>query len=224
MLTADQIRDELIRQLDERKLTGRAVASTLCIAPARVTEMKNRGRKVQQAEMGPLAEYLKMVEPDPTRRDPVESVAQIPNLGRVAQGVWLEESEADGTTVAYDRMRGDPPPTDLFAVTPVGTSMNLRFMPGTHLICRRVPFGIGGFRAGDYVIVKRHAHELHEMTCKRVEIDDEGVYWLYSESSDPKFAEPWRAGKPDEAHHDDMEISAVGKVIRAVQDFEGGLH
>lgn len=220
MLTHDEIRAELIRQIDAGKLKQAQVARHLSIAPARIAEVRKGDRRIQPDEMPKLAELLGMAEPDPTKQNPVDSISHIPNLGRVAQGVWMEQSDSDDEFVTYDRMRGDSPPIDLFAVTPEGTSMNLRFMPGTHLICRRIPFGNGGFKAGDYVIVRRTAHELHELTCKRLEIDGDGVYWLHSESSDEKFAEPWEIGKPNEDHHDDTEIEVIGKVVRAVQVFE----
>lgn len=222
MLTAHDIREELIRQLEAGKFTGAKVAALLSIAPARVTEMKNRRREVQQREMVPLATFLGMVDQHEAG-SPIESVYQIPNYGKVAQGVWLEESEMDPdghSTVAYDRMRGDPPPTDLFAVTPKGTSMNLAFMPNTQLICRKIPFGSGEYRPGDYVIAQRKAHDLVEMTVKRLEVNDDGTHWLHSESTDEKYREPWPIGAPDENHHDDREIRILAKVIRAVQDFE----
>ena len=154
---------------------------------------------------------------------PIAGVKEIPNLGKVAQGVWLEQSEIDPDlqdTVSYDQRPGDPAPTDLFAVTPEGNSMNLRFLPGTQLICRKVPFGTGIYKSGDYVIAQRNAHELVELTVKRVEIDDDGIYWLHSESTDDRFKEPWRVGCADDNHHDDREVSILAKVIRAVQDFE----
>jgi SOS-response transcriptional repressor LexA len=222
MLTHDEIKAELIRQIDAGEVKQTAVARHLNIAPARIAEVRKGTRRIQPDEMPRLAEFLGMIEPDRSHFAPVESIAHIPNLGRVAQGVWLEQAEGDGGTVTYDRLKQDLPPTDLFAVTPEGTSMNLRFPPGTQLICRLVPFGIGNFKPGDYVIVRRTAHELHELTCKRLEVDENGTYWLHSESSDPKFAEPWEIGKPDDEHHNDMAIEVLGKVIRAVQDFDRG--
>ena len=189
MLTANDIREELIRQLKAKEVTGAQVARALCIAPARVTEMKNRDRQVQQSEMRPLAELLGMVEREANSGN-VYATTEIPDWGRVAQGVWLEQSEWDDQrpSVPYDQMAGDPPPVGLFAVTPEGTSMNAKW---------------------------------REITVKRLEIDDEGVFWLHSESDDDKYQEPWRIGKPDENHHDDIEIRVLGKVIRAVMDYEG---
>lgn len=49
MLTADQIREELSHQLDAGTLSAAAVARHLKIMPPRVTEMRKRARKVQQA-------------------------------------------------------------------------------------------------------------------------------------------------------------------------------
>lgn len=63
MLTADEIREELIRQLDAKKVRGVDVARLLSIDPPRVNEMKKRTREVQQREMNPLAEYLGMIGP-----------------------------------------------------------------------------------------------------------------------------------------------------------------
>lgn len=227
MLTHEEIREELIRQIDADIVKQIAVARKLNIAPARVAEMRKRIRRVQQDELVPLAELLGMIEQTGlTNATPVESEEQIPYLGRVAQGQWLEQSlvasdPEDQRYVAYDRMKGDPGTKDLFAVTPEGTSMNLAFPdPRTQLICRRIVFGTGNLESGDYVIAERTAHDLRELTCKRVEIDDDGVFWLHSESDDPRFQDPWRIGCPDDQHHIDMEITVVAKVIRAVRDFE----
>ena len=62
VLTADDIREELIRKLDAKEVSGVAVASVLGIAPARVTEMRKRTRQVQQREMQPLAVLLGMTD------------------------------------------------------------------------------------------------------------------------------------------------------------------
>lgn len=154
---------------------------------------------------------------------PIARTALIENLGKVAQGVWLEQSFYDPDErqfVSYDMRAGDPGPADLFAVTPEGQSMNRRFSPGMQLICRRIPFGDGVFKSGDYVVVERCAHDLRELTCKRVEIDDDGNFWLHSESDQPQFQEPWLLGRPDDEAHIDTEIHVIGKVIRGVVDYE----
>lgn len=226
MLTHDQIRDELLRQLEAKKITGAEVARKLGIAPARVTEIKKDERRIQQDEMPILAEMLGLSDTSAPPVQPIVSLNEVPFLGGVAQGTWLEQSmivedQSERKTIAYDRMAGDPSAEDLFAVKPKGTSMNLAFPdPRTILICRRIPFANGDFKPGDYVIAERTAHDLMEYTCKRVEMDDDGFYWLHSESDDPRWQEPWRIGKPDEDFHSDQQVSVIGKVVRIVIDFE----
>lgn len=219
MLTPEEIRAELIRQIEAGEVGQAAVARHLGIAPARIAEIRNGKRRIQPNELAPLAEFLKMAQPDPLRGAELGEPDMIPHLGKVAQGVWLEQTTDEEAlpAVPYDRFRGDPAPTDLFAVTPEGTSMNRRFPAGSRLICRRVPFGTAEVRSGQYVIVSRTAHDLRELTCKRLEIDGEGNYWLHSESDDPRFAEPWFVGRPDDGHFTDMEVCIEGRVIRAVQ-------
>lgn len=220
MLTHDEIRAELLRQIDSGAVKQADVARQLAIAPARISEVRKGTRRIQPDEMPKLAALLGMRQQD-VNTSGVLSYAKIPHWGKVAQGIWLEQatSEPDGDFVIYDQLDGEIPTADLFAVTPEGTSMNLRFAPGTRLICRRVSFGDGGFQSGSYVIVERTNHDLREMTCKRVEVDQDGVFWLHSESSDPRFLEPWRIGKPNNGHHVDTEVRVIGKVIRAVTDF-----
>jgi hypothetical protein len=222
MLTPDEIRAELIRQIDAGKVAQVKVARHLGIAPARVAEIRKGERRIQPDELAPLSELLGMAASDPLRGAVLGEPDMIPHLGKVAQGVWLEQTTGEGVlpAVPYDRFRGDPFPMDLFAVTPEGTSMNRKFPIGSRLICRRVPFGSAEIRSGHYVIVSRTAHDLRELTCKRVEIDAQGNYWLHSESDDPRFADPWLIGRPDNGHFSDMEVCIEGRVIRAVQDLE----
>ncbi len=222
MLTHDQIRDELIRQAAAGDIVQSDVAKKLGIAPARVSEMIKGTRKVQPKEMPALAELLGMIPPQPQNGRAVTSTAKIKNLGKVAQGVWLEQTmEPDPHDyVPYDRMAGDPGTEDLFAVTPEGLSMNLEFTPGAMLICRRVPYGFQSIKSGDFVVVERANHELREMTCKQLVLDDEGVAWLHSKSDQPQFQQPIRVGRPDDDLHVDNEIHVIGKVIRAVKSYE----
>jgi transcriptional regulator with XRE-family HTH domain len=148
---------------------------------------------------------------------------KIRNLGKVAQGVWLEESHYDPDFtefVEYDRAAGDPGVDDLFAVTPEGLSMNLEFFPNTQLICRFIPFNDYEWKHGDLVIVSRANHDLREHTCKILKFDEDGVAWLHSNSDQPQFKEPWILGKPNGDLHVDNEITIIGKVIRSVRKYE----
>lgn len=224
MLTHDEILAEMIRQLESGAVRPVMISAALGIPSSRVAEMRRGARRIQQREMPILAALLNMSDDGSASAAPVLQTVKIPHLGKVSQGLWLEESSIDPEVrdfVSYDMEPGDAGPADLFSVTPEGKSMNLAFPPGIKLICRRVPFGNGDFRSGDYVIVERANHDLREMTCKQVEIDGQGVYWLRSCSDQPQFQQPWRIGAPDVDAHDDMEIRVIGKVIRGVLDFEG---
>lgn len=223
MVNHDEIRSELRRQLDAEMLKVKDVAAKLGIAPTRVTEIRYGRRRIQPNEMHVLAKMLGLEGDSPATQTRITRTVQIPHWGKVAQGLWREETLADperAETIGYDMRPGDPGPQDLFAVTPEGASMNLVFPPGVQLICRRVPFGLQELKAGDLVVVERNAHDLRELTCKRLVIDAEGVFWLKAESDQAQFQSPWRIGKPDEDHHSDDGIQVVGKVIRGVIDYE----
>lgn len=153
----------------------------------------------------------------------IKSSPEIMVWGKVATGVWMEENPVDPDkpfpkTVPYDQMAGDFGSEHLFAVEPEGESMNLTFMLGTILICRRVAFGVGTVESGDYVIVARKNHGLYEMTCKRIELDENEDFLLFSESSNPKYAEPIKIPKSTDFEFFDGDVTVVGVVIRQVRD------
>jgi len=58
MLDHRELRDEMIRQLDEGSLKPKDIAQALGIPSSRVAEMRRRDRRVQQDEIAPLATLL----------------------------------------------------------------------------------------------------------------------------------------------------------------------
>lgn len=224
MIEHDALLAELIRQIDDKRIKQADVAAALGIAPARVAEMRKGDRRIQAREMAPLARFLGVdgAEPPPIVKT-VQSSTSIPVLGKVAAGVWLEQSVDDPASrrfVPYDRLPGDPGVADLFAVIPEGASMNKTFPEGIVLICRRVPFGFAEVAAGDLVIVEREAHDMREMTCKRLALDEEtGDFLLLSESDRPEFQKPIRVPRSDENEDVDNGVTIIGKVERGVLDF-----
>ena len=60
MLSHEEIRDEMIRQLDADMIKPKDVAELLGLPSSRVAEMRRKGRRVQHAEMAPLAAMLGM--------------------------------------------------------------------------------------------------------------------------------------------------------------------
>jgi SOS-response transcriptional repressor LexA len=138
--------------------------------------------------------------------------------GPVAAGIWREQAdwppeERYTLTVGPSPVRG----AERFAVRMEGYSMDRTIPPGSDLECLRVTFGEIEPQPGDLVIVERHAHDLTEMTCKR--LDRDGDEWvLRSESTRPEFQEAIRLGKPDEGLFVDNEIRVIGIVIKAHQN------
>lgn len=58
VLTHDEIRAELIRQVDAKMFTQKALADHLGVAPARVKEVLLGKRRIQQDEMPAVAKWL----------------------------------------------------------------------------------------------------------------------------------------------------------------------
>lgn len=143
---------------------------------------------------------------------------RIPLLGRVAAGIWREASFQDPDDVReidFDALTGDDG-HELFAVELEGESMNQTLPPDATLICRRIPFGRLEAKPGELVIVQREAHDLVELTCKRLSLID-GAFALLSESDRPEFAKPIVLGTPDAEYHADDETRVIGVVLRAIQ-------
>lgn len=223
MLTHDQIISELCRQIDAKLVKQVDIAAQMNIPASRVAEMRKGIRRVQPHEMPVLAEILGMISPSGIIKDALGGVTRIPILGKVAAGVWLEQSviETDNEDfVSYDNISNNTDASNLFAVVTEGDSMNLAFPANAILICRHIRDGFVAIRKGDYVVVERENHDLREMTCKRIEIASNGDFLLVSESSNPKYAEPIRVERSKDDNFSDMGINIVGKLVRIVVDFE----
>jgi hypothetical protein len=211
MLTADQIREELIRQLDSGRAKAAEVARLLRIAPPRVTEMRKRERKVQQEEMVALAGYLQM-DVSLTHVNAVRGVAPVPIRGKVAVGVWVETNGgADpGTFVDFDVVSENEDVSDLFAMVSDGAAMNAVFPEGTTFVCRQIA-DHARLPTGAFVIVKRTRDDLCEYSCKQLESLADGRTLLHNRSTDPRYAEPIALGEG---------VELLGRVIRAYQNLE----
>lgn len=223
MLTHDQILNELIKQIVNKQIKQVDVASRLGIPPSRVAEMRKRERRIQPHEMPVLAALLEMASNDQPRLASIKGVSRIPILGKVAAGLWLDESltaQEASDFVAFDNLAGETDTSGLFAVTTEGDSMNLAFPANAVLICRHVRDGFATIRAGDYVIVERENHDLREMTCKRIEIDRDGNFMLVSESTNPKHLEPMVIPRSTDDEHTDVGVNVLGKLVRVVVDYE----
>ena len=209
MLTAEYIREELIRQLDDGRVKAATVAKMLGIAPPRVTEMRRKQRKVQDREMVPLANLLKML--DTPESGKLHGVVAVPILGRAAVGVWVERCGVAPAAFADFDMLSDTQHVDkLFAIVTDGDAMSAQFPSGTTIICREFS-GDEPPAVGSYIIIARQRGDLVEHTCKLVQRAPGGELVLLNESSNPRYADAI-------AFDDDVQI--LGKVIRAYRSYE----
>ena len=138
-------------------------------------------------------------------------------MGAVAAGVWREET----TWGAEDRYSIEVGPnpfpgSERFALRMEGHSMDKVIPPGSDLECLRVAYGYVEPQPGDIVIVQRDRHDLHELTCKRLDHDGQN-FILRAESTRAEFQEPIVIGRPDEDHVGDNDITIIAIVLRAHQ-------
>lgn len=138
--------------------------------------------------------------------------------GAVAAGRWLEQTDWPESE-QYDVKFGPPPfrGAKRFGVRMEGQSMNRTIKDGSDLECLWIKFSNIEPRPGDLVIVERKAHDLTEMTCKRLDRDEQG-WLLRAESFDPQFDDPIRIGEPSPDTVTDEGIRVVGVVLTAKLD------
>lgn len=120
MVTHDEIRDELLKRLAEKRFTGRQIADLLGIAPTRITEIKAGNRRIQQDEMATLARFFGMGEVE--HQDPLSDMLEwVPVIGIAAAGCWEEAITIPHYTVPLLKKPGRKP---AFAVEVNGDSMD----------------------------------------------------------------------------------------------------
>ena len=120
MVTHDQILAELIKQLDAKTVTGKAIADLLNIAPARITEMKKGARRIQPDEMAVLAKFFSMGQTESANNN--THIVWVPVIGMAAAGSWREAITFPSYVVPHHRMPGC---NQAFAVEVHGDSMDL---------------------------------------------------------------------------------------------------
>lgn len=138
-------------------------------------------------------------------------------VGAVAAGVWREQTEwAQEDRYSIEVGPNPFPGSERFALRMEGYSMDKIIPPGSDLECLRVSYGYVEPQPGDIVIVQRDKHDLHELTCKRLDHDGQN-FILRAESTRAEFQEPILIGRPDEDHVGDDGITIIAIVLRAHQ-------
>lgn len=119
VLSHDEILAELRRAVEQRRFSQKWLAEELGIAPARVSEMLKGTRRVQPAEMAPLAALLGMTSENTLA---VEGLMPVPLIGDVPGGNWREAVKRSVASVPIP----DPSvPPNAFALRVKGDSMDL---------------------------------------------------------------------------------------------------
>lgn len=152
-------------------------------------------------------------------REPTEEDEWLPVTGAVAAGVWKAQTEWPASE-RYDVRFGKSAyaKEQRFAVRMDGLSMNKVIPSGADLECLYIKFSPIPPKPGDLVIVERKAHDLVEMTCKRLTMVGDS-FALICESTEPEFTgEPIFIGKPDGEMVTDEEVRVIGIVINARLD------
>jgi SOS-response transcriptional repressor LexA len=139
--------------------------------------------------------------------------------GAVAAGVWLEQTDwppEEQYEVEVAPLEGAEAGLERFLVEMRGFSMDKTIPSGSVLDCVRVPYSDVVPQEGDIVIVERDAHDLTEMTCKRLARGPNG-WELRPESTKPEFQEVIPIGDPDPESHADNGVRITGIVLEARQ-------
>jgi SOS-response transcriptional repressor LexA len=146
------------------------------------------------------------------------SAERLEVVGAVAAGVWREQTDwAEEDRYSIEVGPNPVAGGERFALRMEGHSMDKIIPPGSDLECLRVSYGVVEPQPGDIVIVQRDRHDLHELTCKRLDHDGTN-FILRAESTRAEFQEPIVIGRPDEDHFGDDGINIIGIVLRSHQN------
>lgn len=202
-----------------KRLRKQDRASALGITGSQVTMILQGRRAIKAYEIRIIADFLGEPWPDNESVTALESAKsqrrQIPVVGNVAAGVWLEADLSQSLTpteqvapmIPTDQELGDA----AFCMRVVGNSLNKLAPSGAYVVCDGVPVAVEHLADGDLVILRQTitAANLLEVSARRVRRTDKAVE-LACESSDPAHAGTARlAPDPDPSRR--FEI--LGRIV-----------
>lgn len=213
----------------KRKLTQGALADLLDTSVSKVSKLETQAQRVDEVWIAKLASALQ-ISPADLFRSP-EQLAnaevkdelapapiyfqQIPILGEVAAGAWLEVDPLKTEEEPTDWLPFSPDPqlnlNSAFVLKVHGTSLNKIAPEGSLLVC--TPYAGQELSDGDLTIVERarDGGSLIEVTAKRVR-QPNGHFELWPESNDPKWQTPIVLNGDD----DGIEISIKALVKKII--------
>ena len=205
----------LVRKLrKELQLTQAQLAKRLGVDQSTVSRWE-AGAEPEGEQRRALALLLQELTPAPGHPVERRRVTQIPVVGAVQAGEWIEAVEWDSEerTSLWVPVDKRLPDVSRKAYEVRGTSMNLIYPPGSLVICvSTIDSGIHP-KPGAHVLVQRRDRTgLYEVTIKEFIVDSSGRPWLWPRSSDPQFQAPIAIPTPDE-HDDNDDVTLSGLVI-----------
>lgn len=238
----EPVTDRLKRLRKEAGLSSRGMASELGMQPStyatyetslkykkpilpldltkRIADILEK-HGVERSEVMRLAGITGELVVEPIRKASREEDSEewVEVSGAVQAGVWRAQSDW-AANERYDVRFGPSkvPGAKRFGVRMEGLSMNRTIPPGADLECMWIKFSPIEPKVGDLVIVERNAHDLTEMTCKRLDRDADGSWLLRSESFEPEFQDPIRVPASDSHEVVDDEVRVIGIVLSAKID------
>lgn len=195
MVTHDEIRDELLARLADKRVTGVAIAQLLGIPAPRIAEIKKGTRRIQQDEMPVLAQFFGMG--DVGAPETGGNIVWVPVIGIAAAGCWREAIEVPAYLVPQLKRPGY---NQAFAVQVDGDSMD-QILPER-----------------SYAVIDPDQKRLLD---KRVYLIQNGnnETTIKRYRSDPARFEPV-SSNPDHnvIHMGEHEISVIGRVVSFTSD------
>ena len=201
-------------------LTQEDLAERAGVSRITVNRLEQRGMCTRkQAELfapilGLSVEALMLGGPVAGNHDePVSSVNELPVVGEVAAGIWLEADFFDEPRFEPVAAVIDPafPPDCQFGLIVRGPSIDRTAADGATLICVSTDTGVE-IKDGDLVIVERIRDQgsIVETTAKFIRRTSSG-YELWPHSSDPRYQSPIKVEGEDTDQ--DISVSIRAKVL-----------
>ncbi|WP_449221173.1 LexA family protein [Tistrella mobilis] len=192
----------LARLLDAAGITKKQLADALGLPPPRVSDMLAGRRRIQAKEIPIMAKLLGLEPAELLRMDttsdtsqvltvePPTAFARIPVVGSVEAGYWstvMSLPEHEWSWIAVPMLDDRISPTQLFALTVRGQSMDLIYPEGTLLVCMPIHHVPRPLEDRDHVIVRHQRNGEWETTVKEYRVDEDGSKWLVPHSSKPSY-------------------------------------
>lgn len=209
------VADWVARGLKKPGKSQVGLARAMGITQPQITRLLAAERSLRVEEIAVVQRYLDEPFPfgeiSPSSVLDSQIIGQMPVLGRVAAGVWMEKDKPVDTEIGQIPLATDPayPMRRQYAVQVIGDSMDLVFPDGSYAVCVEA----AGLQPAynDLVIVRRAKGGLVERTIARFVTTPEGAE-LRPESRNPIYGPIPAVGNGDTTV--EIEALVIGRYER----------